>query len=338
MSYTITVTNHAPIVIATGATDNSTSLTLIGKNVPNYGQTIAQNLVNLMQNFAGTSQPNGPLAGQLWYDTTSNLLKVFDGVNFSRIATSVVDLNPPANANAGDLWWNTVSQTLNAYSGSSWITVGPLPPVVGSVVTDTITDNINVTHDVARLGLEGSNVAVFSSTTFIPRTSYATLTNIQQGLYIFGNLGVNGTTNLNNLSVSGTANLVAAQAKYADLAEFYSSDFNYEVGTVLMIGGNAEVTQTTSYATTKVVGVVSDKPAYVMNSELEGMRVPVAFTGRVMCKVVGTIEKGDLLVSSVENGVAVSAKNPAPGTIIGKSLNDYNSTDIGMIEIIVGKH
>jgi hypothetical protein len=371
MSYTITVTNHSPITIATGATDSSTSLTLIGKNVPNYGQTIAQDLVNMMQNFAGTSEPNGIVTGQLWYDTTTNILKIYNGSSFTRIATTTVSASQPTNSNVGDLWWDGTNQQLNVYSGSSWVIVGPAVAVTGAMKTDTIADNTNINHEVSRVSLNNTNVAVYSSSAFTAKTSYAGITSIPNGVYIFanqtigGNLTVNGQIfasggiggqvtgdqNINgnlivqknmtvqqNLVVTGTASLTASSAKYADLAENYQSDAAYEVGTVVMIGGEKEVTIANELETTKVAGVVSDKPAYIMNSDCPGLFVPVALQGRVPCKVIGNITKGDLLVAGIKPGVASASQNPKPGSIIGKSLENYNSSDVGIIEIMVGKH
>ena len=129
-------------------------------------------------------------------------------------------------------------------------------------------------------------------------------------------------------------------ALYADLAEKYIADKDYPIGTVLRIGGRCEVSQTNSYHGTDVVGTVSDKPAYVMNSGLSGDHVVVvALLGRVPCRVKGTINKGDLLVSSETHGVA-TVLDPdlwVPGCIIGKALADYDSGLEGIIEIVVGK-
>jgi len=130
----------------------------------------------------------------------------------------------------------------------------------------------------------------------------------------------------------------ATAAQYADLAEMYLSDVEYEPGTVLVIGGEAEVTQSTSDFDHKVVGVVSTNPAHVMNSELEGCTVAVALRGRVPCKVVGPVSKGDLLVTSVVSGTAKAAndlENISDFCIIGKSLEDFSSDSVGIVEIIV---
>jgi hypothetical protein len=146
---------------------------------------------------------------------------------------------------------------------------------------------------------------------------------------------------LTNGSIKGFWNVSSGSrmsATWADLAEFYSSDVEYEPGTVVEFGGDAEVTVSKEAATTRVAGVVSTDPAFVMNSEQEGTRVCVALQGRVPCKVVGKIRKGDLIVTSGIAGIAVSAGSVAsPGTIIGKALENYDSDSIGKIEIVVGR-
>ena len=131
---------------------------------------------------------------------------------------------------------------------------------------------------------------------------------------------------------SGTSN----QAQYADLAEKYMPDREYEPGTVLVFGGEAEVTVANSYMDTRIAGVVSTNPAYMMNSELDG-GVYVALTGRVPCKVTGKIRKGDMLVAAGGLGVATANDNPKMGSVIGKALENYDSHDIGIIEVVVGR-
>jgi hypothetical protein len=128
------------------------------------------------------------------------------------------------------------------------------------------------------------------------------------------------------------------QSTYADLAEYYTSDNDYSPGTVVMIGGDQDVTLAKGYGNTAVAGVVSENPAYIMNSGCDGIRVAVALQGRVPCKVVGVIKKGDLLVVSQVAGAATTNKDPKPGSIIGKALANYDSDRIGMIEVLVGKH
>ena len=124
------------------------------------------------------------------------------------------------------------------------------------------------------------------------------------------------------------------------MAENYLADEKYFPGTVLDFGGNQEVTITTHNHSTKIAGIVSTNPAYIMNSGLEGQYpTTVALTGRVPCRVIGTIAKGDCLVSSDLPGVA-TAIDPTKyqvGSVIGKSLENYNSDTEGVIAIVVGR-
>jgi hypothetical protein len=120
------------------------------------------------------------------------------------------------------------------------------------------------------------------------------------------------------------------------LAEKFLADQPYQPGTVLIFGGNKEVTISTTYADHRVAGVVSTDPSYLMNSGLTGdYAVELALQGRVPCKVFGPVEKGDLLVSA-ENGHARAVKSASAGTIIGKSLQNFSDT-VGVIEIVVGR-
>ena len=128
----------------------------------------------------------------------------------------------------------------------------------------------------------------------------------------------------------------ATSAQYADLAEIYESDSEYEVGTVVIFGGEKEITVSSMGADPRVAGVISENPAYLMNSEATGQ--PVALQGKVPCKVVGQVSKGDMLVTHSQHpGVARKGTNPSMGTVIGKALEEYNSTDIGTINIVAGR-
>lgn len=128
------------------------------------------------------------------------------------------------------------------------------------------------------------------------------------------------------------------EATWADLAEYYEGDTQYETGTVLEFGGDKEVTEASKLGTHKVAGVVSAEAAYTMNKDCPGEKVLVALQGRVPCKVVGKIEKGDLIIASGIPGVATSAGGDAkPGTIIGKAIETYDSDRIGLIEVAVGR-
>jgi hypothetical protein len=130
----------------------------------------------------------------------------------------------------------------------------------------------------------------------------------------------------------------ATTALYADLAECYLADADYQPGTVVDFGGDLEVTLSTADSSKRVSGVVSTNPAHVMNSGLTGDHVvTVALIGRVPVKVTGVIRKGDLMVSAGNGRArAVTIASPKVGTIIGKALENFDGGE-GTIEIVIGK-
>ena len=150
-------------------------------------------------------------------------------------------------------------------------------------------------------------------------------------------VGSNGVGNIG--SASSTFNTIfakATSAQYADLAEMYEADADYAPGTVLCFGGTREVTLCGQADSTRVAGVVSTNPSYLMNSGQTGEHVAaVALTGRVPCRVTGTIRKGDLIVSTGD-GRGRSNNNARVGTVIGKALADFEGSD-GVIEVVVGR-
>jgi hypothetical protein len=212
-----------------------------------------------------------------------------------------------------------------------------------------------------RAQIDSDGVNVLSTTSSTSTTTGAL--RVAGGAGVSGNLWVNGTINGNvtgnvtgNLSgtsvqsniittganttagsITGDWTLTAGsrlQATYADLAEYYEADQPYEPATVLEFGGEKEVTLAQD-GTTRVAGVVSTDPAYVMNAGCPGHAVPIALQGRVPVKVRGHIKKGDLMVSG-GNGYARPWNNATPGMVIGKAIQNFEGVE-GIIEIAVGR-
>ena len=129
----------------------------------------------------------------------------------------------------------------------------------------------------------------------------------------------------------------STSAQYADLAEMYAGDEKYAPGTVLIFGGDAEVTTTTMMADHRVAGVVSTNPAYLMNSDAEG--VAVALRGRIPCFVEGPVHKGDIIVSGVKagTGVALTKDSALPNAVcvVGKAIEENLETGVKLIEVVV---
>jgi hypothetical protein len=147
----------------------------------------------------------------------------------------------------------------------------------------------------------------------------------------------NGVGNIGTASsYFNTVFAKATSAQYADLAEMYEADATYEPGTVVCFGGAKEVTVCDVADSTRVAGVISTNPSYLMNSGQTGEHVAaVALQGRVPCKVTGQIRKGDLIVSAGD-GRGRANNDARTGTIIGKALADFDGQD-GVIEVVVGR-
>jgi hypothetical protein len=154
-------------------------------------------------------------------------------------------------------------------------------------------------------------------------------------------LTYNPSTNLLTTAGNVTASHfvgTATQAIYADLAEKYVADKDYEPGSIMVIGGDKEVTASSSYMDPAVAGVVSTNPAFLMNKDLTAEHVvDLALTGRVPCKVHGIIKRGDMIVSGNIAGVGTSCTDPKFGTVVGKALESYDSETVGIIEVITGR-
>jgi len=178
----------------------------------------------------------------------------------------------------------------------------------------------------------GSGALVFgTSPTFT--TQITTPVIVKSGTTATGNIGQSDNTF--NTIFAATFSGTATTARYADLAEKYSADADYEPGTVLHFGGEAEVTICDTDMCRKVAGVVTTAPAHLMNSELGGVAAAIALQGRVPCKVIGPVAKGDMMVSA-GNGRARAEINPVMGSVIGKSLENFDGAE-GVIEVAVGR-
>jgi len=130
----------------------------------------------------------------------------------------------------------------------------------------------------------------------------------------------------------------ATSARYADLAENYLADLSYKAGTVLVFGGDEEVTTTVTKSDHRAAGVVSTEPAHLMNSDLQGDNVvALALQGRVPCNVIGKVRKGDIIVTSGVAGYGCVNNTPTPGTMIGKAVGTKTTDERGIVEVVVGR-
>ena len=473
MAYTINLTDGTIFaVIADGTINTDSSMTLVGKNYAGYGEFLDENFIKLLENSSNTTAPGAPLVGQLWWDKTNNLMKVYTGTTFKVISAATASASAPTNNVTGDLWYDTVNAQLKVWSGSSFILVGPAFTAgtgTSGAIVNTITDSIGANHVVVQLFVNNTIVAIFSKdavftpaaaisgfgtigpglnmSTTVPNAVFkgiATDSELLQGLaatafmrtntntsttgtisilndtglYVGGdsdarlfvtgtdvylrnqtqdgdiifqvndggstttcmtldgatsNVNVNtnlvvtgqiastgGTVNFGTAAVSlgsivnnnanGVGNIgssttyfntifaKATSAEYADLAERFEADATYPAGTVVMLGGEKEITAAMEDATDDVFGVISTRAAFTMNGAAgsDDTHPPVAMTGRVPVRAVGRIRKGDRLISA-GNGLARAARRDewTAYNVIGRALRDKTTEDEGTIEAIV---
>lgn len=173
MAYTI---NKSDGSILTELIDNSidqtsTSLTLIGKNVSNYGEFFNENLVRLLENFASISAPNFPSTGQLWFDTNENRLKVFDGSTFKAGSGPIVSDAQPTSFVQGDIWVDSRNGQVHFYDGVNLINVGPLFTTdqgISGFEVANVEDQSGNLKVITKLWVNETLIGVFSKETFIP--------------------------------------------------------------------------------------------------------------------------------------------------------------------------
>lgn len=141
MTYTVNYTNpgKSPILIEDQTSNNSTSLTLIGKQYDQYGEVIAENFLKLLENFSYTSAPVNPTPGQLWHDSSTKTLKVYDATNIWKPLAIIYTATTSPTTNAaqatGDLWTNTTTGEIFVYSGSEWVELAAQTQTSGMRVT-----------------------------------------------------------------------------------------------------------------------------------------------------------------------------------------------------------
>lgn len=331
MAYTIYKSDGSLfLTLDDGQLDTSnTSLTLVGKNVVNYGRYENSNAVHMLENFASQTAPSNPIAGQLWFDKASDVLRlqVYNGTTWRSLPNFVYSTTTPT-LNTGDLWWKSDSQELYIRSTSTTVLIA------GASITAASATRLATPRQINNVSFDGTANITISST----------LTNaLLFGSFITGDDFDGSTETLINVDV-GTVNQavpskvvardnngdiwfrigngVATSSQYADLAEKYLADKDYDVGTVMMIGGSAEVTQCSEG--NRAIGVVSASPGFMMNRELEGGTY-IALKGRVPVKIHGTVKKNQRLIAGPD-GTAIATLTANPD-VFAVALEDSNGND-----------
>ena len=473
MAYIINKTNGTQLtIVEDGTIDQTTDLKLVGKNYAGYGEIQNENFVALLENFSSAQQPGRPLAGQIWFDSSSSKLKFYDGSKFRTTGGAEVSTAQPAGLTEGDFWWDSTNKQLYANTGEGgFVLIGPQSTgdSVSQFVTEEVRDTLGATRTILTAVVNDDPIYIISSTQFTLDEDEDLTTKgfgeIFQGLTL-KNTNSNGITNGGNqrfhgtatdserlggidaseyvVSVTGqdsvftsptkfqtsdgisvgpsnelqiktsgtdgvitntvgdtiqfrvtsgqseltiakvvptgivpnatvtydlgssalkwrtvyadsfdglassaesirlsgtdyagaldqtastvalrdssgniTANLfqgIATEARYADLAEKYTTEQEYSVGTVVAVCQHEEHEMALATPLSVVAGVISDKPAYLMNAEADGQAI--ALKGRVPVRIIGAVKKGDKVFVDQDGLASVEGQ----GDLVGVAL------------------
>ena len=253
MAYTINLTDGAVFAtIADGTINSSSSMTLVGKNYAGYGEFLDENFIHLLENGSNTTAPSAPLTGQLWWDKTNNLLKVYNGTIFKTISAATASSTAPTSNVTGDLWYDTTNQQLKVYTGSSFIVVGPAytsSEGTAGAIPGTVNDAGGSPHFITSLFVNNQQIAIVSvDSAFTPaaptNTNFPT---IYPGITVTKSASstlAGNVTNTGNLTLSaGGATSVTVTSTGANIAGYLTGTGNITGGNLLS-GGTAVVTGT----------------------------------------------------------------------------------------------
>jgi len=319
----------------------------------NYNGSNFKSIANLAVN---TTQPSNSVVGDLWWNTATNQLSIYTNGSYLAIGPSsdtqswVYDTTSYTPSNILYCRNPTPGAPIAVISAEA-VTAATIQNVsVGSLYSsgsnfeDGLVQGITLSGVVNGWSTKGYYFWGTAATAKVATTANSvaiTSNSVASQLYY---LPLANTLSGNSPLVSdsgityqaGILHTTATSAYYADLAERYEADAEYDEGTVLVLGGDKEVTTTNQFADTRVAGIVSKNPAYMMNSSAgnDNTHPYIALKGRVLCKVIGSIKQGDLIVTSSVPGFGCASSSAIAGAIIGKALGSQ-SEGFGVVEVLV---
>jgi microcystin-dependent protein len=256
--------NKLPITVYDNTSSTDTSLTFPGRNVTGYGQTIAENFLALLENFAKETQPVNPVEGQLWYNTTDGVLQLWDSTSWKAASNIQKGGVEPSTeqSKVGELWVDTTNQQLYVYSGTRWILVGPnfSTGLRSGPIVESITDSDNVSRVILIFYIEDIPVIIFSKDSFTPKLSLSGFITIKSGLNITeNNIGLGGfdtkiygaATSAESLIVSDVE-IPAAKFLRSDIINTTEFGINVRNNQGVTIGVNGTFSLTTSDVASRI--------------------------------------------------------------------------------------
>jgi len=299
MAYIVNKTDGTALVTITdGTIDNTTSLTLFGKSFSGFGELLNENLVKLLENSASTAAPVAPLRGELWFDTTTNQLKVYDGTSFKPSGGAKTTAGTaPTGASAGDLWLNTTTNQLYVYTGTTvahqdfagWELVGPefsSAQTRSGFDIDTINDSSGASKVIASMYAFNTRVAVLSAETFTP-ASLTGFPTINAGITLRDGIGAvfsgssTSATHINVSSTTNTSGTVIAGGNFlrSDVADTTTGAITVDTDDGVIIGDGQDLELKVSGINATIANVTENGDLSLKVNDGGVTKTPIAITG-----------------------------------------------------------
>ena len=278
MAYTINKTDGTIVTTITdGTVDNTTTLQLFGKSYSGFGEGLNENLVKLLENAASTAAPSAPLKGELWFDTTTNQIKVYDGTSFKPTGGAKASSSLPTSPSAGDLWLDSTNDQVFVYTGdarshqvnSEWELIGPAftagQTESGWKIETLASSGGNKV--VSSMYAGATRVAILSKETFTPTATQTGFASIKAGITLNSTLGSvfeGSSSQASAMDVSSTTNTsatVIAGGNFlrSDAADTTTGALTVDTDSGVIIGDAQELSITVSSNDVTVAQTSEDK-------------------------------------------------------------------------------
>ena len=290
MAYTINKTDGTVVATITdGTIDNTTSLTLFGKSYSGFGELLNENLVKLLENSSSTSAPTAPLKGELWFDASTNQIKVYDGTSFKPTGGAKSQATAPTSPSAGDLWHDTDDDQLYVYTGSEFLLVGPVytkGQTLSGWKIETLA-SAGGNKVVSSMYAGNTRVAILSKETFTPTDTQTGFAEIKAGITLNSTLSAvfDGTnTQAASIDVSSTSNssatlIAGGNFLRADAADTTTGALTVDTDSGVIIGDSQELTITVSSNDVTVAQTSQDKDLKFTVNDGGVTKTPLQLTG-----------------------------------------------------------
>ena len=338
MPYDINKTDGTIIATVADAVldTTTTSITLVGKNYTDYGDPQNENFVHMLEHFADTTAPTNPMVGQLWYDTGNSVLKICSNDSpetWTSIKGITTSASAPGSPSVGDLWFDTNTDQLKAYDGSGWIVIGPIYEngIVSGPVPDTALDTGDASHDLLKIYVAGTLVAVVSDTSFTPKVTETEL--LTTAGFTTITAGYNLAPNVSGNKFTGTATNADALGGIA-AADYLRSNANDTTSGTLGIqndggltvgaGDDLELSISGSNAIIRNTSVDGNLSLYINDGGADTNILNIvgstgAATFSKALTVTGTFTSNGAL--NATNGATVTGNISVTGTVDGRDVS-----------------